>query len=517
MSSEVHSEADDPVVVVRAGRARPGRRRRCRRCRPNRPPRAGGAGVRRRRPGCALRAARAGARRGRAVADPRRDVRPHPPTATGCRRSRRARRSRGRCAPSSASATARRSRTRPRAPPTACSSKCSSSTTAAGPSARTWTIDATRTPADDDTWRLADAESLSSADGLNRLALDPNRQFRVRDLAVRAEDLLLTFPSGVAYVATTADGETGMVVIGDGTMQFTPKPAMEQDAAAHLLRRDRAAHADRRRLPPLPPHRSRRSHRGHADRGAGVGVDACAAPRRSSRRRSASRSASSSADLSRERWSLVPPVGDFLAEIRTKGRFGTLTYVRSGGEPEDISLFQRARQPQRRRLRVGAAPEDARHAGVQRGRRSRLRRLALLDRRDDRSRSPADRGPHRDAADGARRRRRHADLQAGRIAERLRRRRQGLGRLLALRVRGQNAVLVNLPRTLVRGTTVTLTIAYGGRLAGASPDREAVARAAGHGAPRGAPSPPSRASSTAIAATGTRRRRSPTTRPACCG
>ena len=74
--------------------------------------------------------------------------------------------------------------------------------------ARTWSIDATRTPADG-VWRLADAEALSSADGLNRLALDPNRQFRVRDLAVRAEDLLLTFPSGVAYVASTPDGETG--------------------------------------------------------------------------------------------------------------------------------------------------------------------------------------------------------------------------------------------------------------------------------------------------------------------
>ncbi len=52
---------------------------------------------------------------------------------------------------------------------------------------------------------------------------------------------------------------------------------------------------------------------------------------------------------------------------------------------------------------------------------------------------------------------------------------EGLGRLLALRVRGQNSVLVNLPRTLVRGTTISLTIAYGGRLAGASADREAVA------------------------------------------
>ena len=52
---------------------------------------------------------------------------------------------------------------------------------------------------------------------------------------------------------------------------------------------------------------------------------------------------------------------------------------------------------------------------------------------------------------------------------------EGMGRLLALRVRGQNSVLVNLPRTLVRGTTISLTITYGGRLPGASADREAVA------------------------------------------
>jgi hypothetical protein len=52
---------------------------------------------------------------------------------------------------------------------------------------------------------------------------------------------------------------------------------------------------------------------------------------------------------------------------------------------------------------------------------------------------------------------------------------EGLGRLLALRVRGQNAVIVNLPRTLVRGTTITMAVSYAGRLNSASPDREAVA------------------------------------------
>ena len=176
-------------------------------------------------------------------------------TAIGCPRSRRARRSRGRCAPSSASAIARRSRTRPRAAAYRMLLEVFVEYQGGRAAARTWSIDATRTPADG-VWRLADAEALSSADGLNRLALDPNRQFRVRDLAIRAEDLLLTFPSGVAYVASTADGETG-----DGRHRRRRDAVHAQagdgaDAAAHLLRRDRAARADRRRLPPLSPGRS---------------------------------------------------------------------------------------------------------------------------------------------------------------------------------------------------------------------------------------------------------------------
>ena len=47
-------------------------------------------------------------------------------------------------------------------------------------------------------------------------------------------------------------------------------------------------------------------------------------------------------DLSREPWTLLPGVGDFLAEMRTR-RYDTLTYARSGTEPEDITLFDRKR------------------------------------------------------------------------------------------------------------------------------------------------------------------------------
>ena len=339
--------------------------------------------------------------------------------------------------------------------------------------ARTWTIDATRTPADG-VWRLADADALSSADGLNRLALDPHRQFRVRDLAVRAEDLLLTFPSGVAYAASTADGETGMVVLGDGAMQFMPQPTMEQTQlrifsgetelrapiSATFLRYHPVDRDDRisgtLTEEPVSASSLRKAQAIFEEEiGKSFGIEL--------------------ADLSRERWSLVPPLGDFLAEIRTKGRFGTLTYVRSGGEAEDISMFQRAR---RRNIAVYASMDRLKTRGS--------REFSEDDEADyDVSHYSigATIDPDRQHIEGRTEMRLTVRAAAiGTLTLKLAESLnvygvvgEGMGRLLALRVRGQNSVLVNLPRTLVRGTTISLTIAYGGRLAGASADREAVA------------------------------------------
>jgi Peptidase family M1 domain len=339
--------------------------------------------------------------------------------------------------------------------------------------ARTWSIDATRTPADG-VWRLADAESLSSADGLNRLALDPNRQFRVRNLAIRAEDLLLTFPSGVAYVASTADGETGMVVMGDGAMHFAPKPAMEQTQlrifsgetelrapiGATFLRYhpvDRDDHISGTLTEEPVSASSLRKAQGvfEEEIGKSFGIEL--------------------ADLSRERWSLVPPVGDFLAEIRTRGRFGTLTYVRSGGEAEDLSLFQRAR---RRNISVYASTQRLKTRGS--------REFSEDDDADydvSHYSIAATIDPDRQQIEGRTEMRLTVRANAVgtltfKLAESLNVYGvvgEGMGRLLALRVRGQNSVLVNLPRTLVRGTTISLTIAYGGRLPGSSAEREAVA------------------------------------------
>ena len=57
--------------------------------------------------------------------------------------------------------------------------------------------------------------------------------------------------------------------------------------------------------------------------------------------------------MSRERWSLIPTIGDLIAEVRTR-RLGSLTYARSTKDAEDISLFDRRR---RRNIAVYASTQ----------------------------------------------------------------------------------------------------------------------------------------------------------------
>jgi aminopeptidase N len=95
------------------------------------------------------------------------------------------------------------------------------------------------------------------------------------------------------------------------------------------------------------------------------------------------------------------------------------------------------------------------------------------------------------------------------------------GRLLFLRVVGQNSVIVNLPATVVTDTPVVLTIVYSGRRTSSA--RRSSWRHRGIGAPglsrkrrRYRSSSRSPARSTATAATGTRNRPSTTMRPRRC-
>ena len=156
--------------------------------------------------------------------------------------------------------------------------------------------------------------------------------------------------------------------------------------------------------------------------------------------------------------------------MRTR-RFDTLTYARSGAEAEDITLFDRKRQ---RNIAVYASQEKRRGAAGFYNEDD-LADYDVLDydieRRGD-ARPPVDRRPRAHPPQGARRRPRQLTL---RLADSLVVHSivsDEYGRLFSLRVRNQNTMLVNLPTALARDTELTLTIAYGGRLAPQAPERE---------------------------------------------
>ena len=175
-------------------------------------------------------------------------------------------------------------------------------------------------------------------------------------------------------------------------------------------------------------------------------------------------------DLSREVWSLLPQPGDFVAEVRTR-RFEALTYARSSGEPEDVTLFQRAR---RRNISVYASEQKL----ASRGRFYDEDDLVDYDITD----YDIDTRyfPEREWMEGRTRIKlrvkshalgvltlRFADsLNVSSVMS------DEFGRLMFLRVRNQNSVLVNLPSAVARDFPLTLN--YSGRLARSSTTDESV-------------------------------------------
>jgi len=334
----------------------------------------------------------------------------------------------------------------------------------------TWRLDVVPTEAG---WRIADIMPAGSVEGLFRLELDTTRQYRAHDLVVMAEDLELRLPDGQVFVAATPGGTTAAVLLGRGEMRFTPDPPTEQRQLALLTKRpelrqrfdaafvrfhpvDAATRLPASQLTqvPIDPRALERARSVFEEEiGKSYGVDL--------------------GDLSRARWSLLPTPGDFLAEIRTR-RYDTLTYARSASDPEDISLFDRRR---RRNLSIYASrarlaargPFYNEDEGAE---------YDVLDYYIDTTITP-DRLWH----EGSTRLRLKVRAFALstltlRLAEPLQVRSvvsDRHGRLLALRVRGQNSLVINLPEPASHGDELELTVSYVGRLEPQEPDRENVA------------------------------------------
>jgi hypothetical protein len=336
----------------------------------------------------------------------------------------------------------------------------------------TWRVDVVAPEGDAAQRRIAEMEQLSVVSGLHRLSLNVDKHFEVKNLTVQAVDLTLEIPSGHAFVAETSDGPTAVVLIGRGEMRFTPSDAAERTQVRIFSgAEDLAAEFDAAFVRVRPADFSRTFEPSSM----------IPRPVGASELRRASEIFDQHVrqtlhldltDLSREPWSLIPSPGDFIAEIRTR-RLGTLTYARSTKDAEDVSLFERRR---RRNIAVYASKQKL----AARGRF--YSEDELVDYDVLRYDVDAAFSPERAWVDGT------AELRLKvrsyvltaltlRLAEPLVVRSvvsPELGRLLHLRVVGQNSVVVNFPATVARNTELSLQIVYGGRLEPQHIEREGI-------------------------------------------
>ncbi|HEY7172213.1 MAG TPA: M1 family aminopeptidase [Vicinamibacterales bacterium] len=332
----------------------------------------------------------------------------------------------------------------------------------------TWQMDIRKSP--DDQWTIAGQGRLSSIENLYRLSVNASRQFDARNFTLLAEDLELTLVEGTVFTIDTDQGTTGLILLGHGELKFHPAPETEKGQvrifsgsdtlesrfdAAYVRLGSLEMHADRSVLVPRPVDQRdlRRAEQVFRDESAkSFLVDL--------------------ADLSRDAWSLLPAWDDFLAEIRTR-RFDTLTYARSSSEAEDVSMFDRRRK---RNISVYASKEKL----ASRGRFYSEDEFSAYDVLDYDIEVAAT--PERQWIEGvAKMRLRVRAPSLGQITLRLADSllvrsivSSQFGRLFSLRVPNQNAVLVNLPATMLQDSEMTLAISYGGRIEPQPADRETL-------------------------------------------
>ena len=312
-----------------------------------------------------------------------------------------------------------------------------------------------------ESWRITAAQAATTIDGLYRLRVNTSKQFTARNLTIAAEDLLLTLTDGSVFLVEAEAGVTGLVLFGNGVMRFTPGPETERGqmrifAGAETL----AAPFDAAfvRVNPFD-----------YDERVSIGSLTPAAVNPRELRRAQELLAregpkSFSLDLremSQDIWYLLPAIGDLLAEVRTR-RHGALTYSHVATQSEDITLFDRERRrtvslypsAQRRALRGLSFNEDDQ------------REYDVIDYDIEASIHP------------------QTEFLEGRTRLRLRMRNGGgssltlrlandlavrgvvspdYGRLLHLRVREQNSVIINFPAPLPRDSDITLLISYAGQ------------------------------------------------------
>ena len=328
-----------------------------------------------------------------------------------------------------------------------------------------------RETADATEWRIARLNVLTTVRGLYRLSINPEKQYRIANLALSAEDFELRIPSGMAFVAETDAGVTGIVILGRGEMIFSPTPVAEKGQVR--IYSGNEVQTSRFEWVYLRAHPAEFDLRLDVSTFYAREVDA-----RDLRRAEAvfqenlPRSFGIElADLSRERWSVIPKFGDLVAEMNTDRAH--LTYMKSVNDAEDIRFFDRTRNrtiaiyPSKEKLATrGAFFNEDDHVDFD---------IVNYD-------IDASFDPRREWIDGkatvmVTARRDPISTIVLTLAEPLTVRSVTSARhgyLMALRVSGQDDIIINLPEPLRRDELLDLEFVYGGRLPAIPPEREAM-------------------------------------------
>jgi hypothetical protein len=321
-------------------------------------------------------------------------------------------------------------------------------------------------------WRVVAHDRLSQVDALHRLALERERVYAAKNFVLTSVDFELRLPLGSVFIANTAEGVSALVMIGDGQLTFKPTPKTEQGQVRLFAGADALETRVDSAYVRISPY--------DFEQYLSNGMLSPAAPDARLFARAAeifdeevAKSFSLDlSDMSRDIWSILPQPGDMVAELRTR-RFRTLTYARAQSEAEDVTFFSRERK---RNIAIYASPQKLASRG-QFYNEDDLTEYDVLDYDID-----IDVAPDR-------------EWLTGRAVIRLRVKAfvlgaltltladtytissitsKELGRLLFLRVRNQNGVVVNLPSPLSRDYELTLTVQYQGRIERQAIDSESL-------------------------------------------
>jgi hypothetical protein len=324
-------------------------------------------------------------------------------------------------------------------------------------------------------WRFVGAEGLTFVEGLYKLRID-KRPLTARNLEIASEDFVLQLAEGTAFRVICDDGVTGLILLGRGLMTFSPSNAAERGQLRIFSGNDTLSSQFDSAFVRFSP----------SDYSARVAVSSLteAAPDARLMRQAEEVFADHSTksfnvdlqDLSPDSWYLLPPFGDFLAEIETR-RFDTLTYTMTAEQAEDISVFRR-----KDRLTLALYPSVGKLAA--RGRfysDDALRDYDVLDYNVDVGIEPERRLLRGRARLLIRVRSTSVSSLRLRLAESLAV--SGVtsveyGRLLHLRIRNQNTVVVNLPRVVLQDSDLTLVVTYTGEVPNQELDTDTIALSA---------------------------------------